>query len=283
VRGLAEACQQALRAHAVVNLYAGWRTEKGLDLHWDPQENMMLQISGRKHWKVYAPTRPHPLRVDVAAAPKPTQAPVWEGILQDGDMIYVPRGWWHVAVPVDEPSLHLTVTLMPAAGDDLLEWFVSRLKRHDEMRMNVPRLLGEAARAQHAARVRELLLQAWDDGALEQFLAEWDSNLPVRPGIRLPLAPAASRQPIAMETRIRLAANRELVLVSSPQGAVFFHANGVRWECAAELAPALALLRDGESRSFAQLGETLPGPAERARLAGFLTALAMGGAVWLER
>ena len=36
-------------------------------------------------------------------------APLWEGMLEDGDLLYIPRGWWHVATPLDEPTLHLTV------------------------------------------------------------------------------------------------------------------------------------------------------------------------------
>ncbi|HXJ84048.1 MAG TPA: cupin domain-containing protein, partial [Candidatus Methylomirabilis sp.] len=124
VRRLAEAFEDVLRAPTCVNLYAGWRTQKGLDLHWDSQDTLILQISGRKHWRVYAPTRLHPLRADVGKVPTPTAQPVWDSILADGDAIYLPRGWWHVAFPVNEPSLHLTVTVLPSHGVDVLEWLV---------------------------------------------------------------------------------------------------------------------------------------------------------------
>jgi Cupin superfamily protein len=47
-----EAFKDALQANTTINLYAGWGTQKGFDLHWDTQDTMILQVSGRKHWKV---------------------------------------------------------------------------------------------------------------------------------------------------------------------------------------------------------------------------------------
>src|SRR5262245_24407560 len=42
---LADSCQEVLRSRTNVNLYAGWRTQKGLDLHWDVQDTMSLKVS----------------------------------------------------------------------------------------------------------------------------------------------------------------------------------------------------------------------------------------------
>jgi hypothetical protein len=91
IRELAEAFQENIQSRTTVNVYAGWRTQTGLDLHWDPQDTMILQVSGRKRWLVYAPTRLHPLENDVESGPEPTSEPVWEGILEDGEVLYLPR------------------------------------------------------------------------------------------------------------------------------------------------------------------------------------------------
>src|SRR5678815_2778342 len=101
VRQIAETVEHVLRTATTVNLYAGWRAQKGFDLHWDGQDTLILQVSGRKQWRVYRPTREHPLEHDPETAPAPTGAPIWEGVLEDGDALYLPRGWWHVATPLN--------------------------------------------------------------------------------------------------------------------------------------------------------------------------------------
>ena len=41
VRALSNSFRDALSARSHVNLYAGWRSENGFDLHWDPHEVMV--------------------------------------------------------------------------------------------------------------------------------------------------------------------------------------------------------------------------------------------------
>ena len=197
-------------------------------------------------------------------------------------MLYLPRGWWHVAHPLDEPSLHLNVTIVPPAGPDLFEWLVAQLKRHPEVRMNVPVLSSEADRATYSARLRELLLQEWDGDLLARFMADWESRIPVPQVFGLPDAPKECRQPIEDATRVRLAADHELSFLNGPGGTKLFYANGARWTCAAEMAGALARLSDRESVTVAQLCAELPQHALRPQLLAFLAALQMGGAIWAE-
>ena len=276
---IAEAFEEALHASTTVNVYAGWRAQKGLNLHWDDQEVMILQVSGRKQWKVYRPTRHHPLIGE--DVPVPTEEPVWEGILEDGDMMYMPRGWWHVAFPLEEPSLHLTVTIVPANGTDLLRWFVDGLKRNAEVRMNVPDPASSVERKQYVSRIRELILEEWDENVLDRFLAEWNA-IPMRPQVGLPFSPVACRVPITTETRIRLATTSQLSFRTGVGDPVSFNANGVPWECSPGLVPALELLRGNTSHSIAQLCAQISDPTLTPKLIAFLTALAMGGAIWTE-
>ena len=265
-----------------MNLYAGWRTEKGFDLHWDDQETMMLQISGRKRWKIFRPTRLHPLKNDIERAPEPAEEPIWDGILEDGDMIYLPRGWWHVAYPLDEPSLHLTFSMLPPTGIDVLQWLVGKLRHHEEVRMDVPRLDGIAAEP-YVAGLRTVLNGALTDVVLARFLREWDLNVRTRPRISLPLAPIRQSAPITMDTHIRLATCHCLLIEYDDRTeGVYFHASGRRWSCSAAAAPALEALSDMSNLSVRDLCGKLASATTVTELKVMLTALAMAGVIILE-
>jgi ribosomal protein L16 Arg81 hydroxylase len=279
---LAEAFEDVLRSRTLVNLYASWCAHKGFNLHWDDQDTMILQVSGRKHWKIYSPTRLHPLKLDVEVSPTPNGEPAWEGILADGDLIYVPRGWWHVAYPLDEPSLHLTVTMVPANGTDFLLWIVERLKSFPEVRMDVPHLAGEADRKQYVSKLRERLNEFWDDHALEGFIAEWEANTPLPPSIHLPFAPAESRRAITLETKVRLATSRRLAFFEAPAGTTTFVAGRIRGDCSTDLVPALAELRGTASCTVEELCAHLADQAATSKLIILLTALVMRGVLQIE-
>ncbi len=109
ITDLVEGLERKLRMRANANAYAGWHTSHGFDLHWDDHDVFVVQVSGRKRWQIFGKTHEHPLRGESeSCAEKPT-IPIWEGLIESGDVLYMPRGVWHVAFPVDEPTLHLTV------------------------------------------------------------------------------------------------------------------------------------------------------------------------------
>src|SRR5438874_9679074 len=99
---------------------------------------------------------------DIAPNVKPPQAPLWEAMLEDGDLLYMPRGWWHVAAPVDEPTLHLTLGVQNPTGADLLEWFAERLRMHEEVRRDLPCFEDEASRTAYLQSIHEILITSWD-------------------------------------------------------------------------------------------------------------------------
>jgi ribosomal protein L16 Arg81 hydroxylase len=282
VRELAADFEDVLRIYTTVNLYAGWRTQRGFDLHWDSQDTIILQLDGRKHWKVYRPTRLHPLRNDVDKPSEPKEDPVWDGILENGAMIYMPRGWWHVAYPVDEPSLHLTVTIAPAHGSQLLKWFVDQLKKHPEVRMDVPHLASSEEQQRYLARLHSLLVESWSDDLLDRFFADLDAKAPVRPHIRLPEG-AVGNAAMGPHSLVRLAVGRRLSFGAlNGTESVSFRANDTRWQCSAEIVPALRALSHNRARSVRDLCSLLPTSEAVPKLKIFLTALAMGGVLWVE-
>ena len=81
-------------------------------LHTDPHHNLLCQVVGRKYVRLYRPSLapalyPHPTgmhtnssRVDLdapdhGAFPAFGAAPWADVALEPGQMLYIPRGWWH--------------------------------------------------------------------------------------------------------------------------------------------------------------------------------------------
>jgi ribosomal protein L16 Arg81 hydroxylase len=275
VRDLMQSFQDVLHTDAYANLYAGWHSQKAFQLHWDPQEAFVIQLTGRKRWRVYQPTRLHPLKNDIEPPPQPNGGPVWEGVLADGDTLYIPRGWWHEAVPLNEPSLHLTISPTPPTALDYLGWVMAQLRRHPELRAGLPR---EAAQHEIAKRIPQLMAEGLNAARLDDFLREWDANIRPAPHIRLPGAPYEQFAAIAEDSRIRLASLHRLPL--APHGAHFeFRAAGRTWNVPASLHSALAQLHNVRSVTLRELNEALADPAAKEDLAKSLSVLARAGVV----
>ena len=279
VRELMQLFQDALHTDAYANLYAGWHSQKAFQLHWDPQEAFVLQLSGRKRWRVYEPTRSHPLKNDIEPPAQPSGGPAWEGILADGDTLYIPRGWWHEAFPLNEPSLHLTISLTPPTALDYLGWVMSQLRRHPELRASLPE---RVARSEIAKRIPQLVAEALNHATIDDFQREWDANIRPNPHIRLPGAPYEQLAPIEDNSRIRLASLHRLPFAQ--HGVHFeFRAAGRLWSVPVALHPALALLHNAQAFTVSELRAALADASAREDLVKSLSVLARAGVVLVEK
>lgn len=91
--------------------------------HWDVHDVFAIQLIGSKRWQVYPPTFPFPLlhHTNSAIRDQCPATPVIDCVLQPGDMLYIPRGWWHHVTPPEEASFHLSIgTFVPTVMDYVL-------------------------------------------------------------------------------------------------------------------------------------------------------------------
>lgn len=280
VRALARVVSETLQARIYVNLYASWKSQKGFDLHWDAHDVLVLQVHGRKRWQIHAPTQDYPL--DAGVPPRPVGAPVWDGMLEEGDVLYLPRGWWHVAEPVNEPSLHLTVGISPLNGLNMLNWLASRLRRHSAIaRKDIPLLAGENARADYIAALRALVADGLTDAAIDEFLHDAAEHQHGHPDLKLPQAPYVQLAALSQVSLVRLASSTSLFLRVEGE-TVSFNAYGKNYRVPAFVEPALALLTDVRPISVAELQACLESDVARASLVDGLAMLARAGAVLVE-
>jgi ribosomal protein L16 Arg81 hydroxylase len=283
VQALAESCEELFRIPVGANLYAGWRTDNGFDLHWDRHDTLILQISGRKRWTVYEPTVEHPMDDRLLTEPpKPTGAPVWEGLLEEGDLLYMPRGWWHVAYPLDEPTLHVTIGLRHRTGATLLRWVAAELNKHVEFRRDLPLLDSPQAQATYATTLRDLLTAAVTDDIVERYMRVVEDAVPARPRVFLPDAAMPTPVRLTPDTPLRLIAGGRLYLDPPKEGrTVTFKIGESDWSCDIGLVPALRLLRQARPTTLRDMTATVE-PNYRLPLRIFVDTLLARHAMWSE-
>jgi hypothetical protein len=273
---LAENLEREFHVRIQVNAYAGWRTSHGFDLHWDDHDVFILQVAGRKQWKVYGMTRAYPLARDVVATADPPTEPLWEGLLQDGDLLYIPRGWWHVATPLDEPTLHLTVGVNNPTGADFLSWFVDRLRDSEEVRRDLPRFAAPEEQAGYADRLRDAMAKAWNNDLLREFLDDLDARAQPRARIALPWTATPDVVPADGYT-VRWSGSRPPSIRRSDNGnEITIVGNGRRWRFAPAAQPILALLASGQACSAAALRDSA-GDLDAATVDAFVRELVVNG------
>jgi hypothetical protein len=275
---LAEGLELFFHEHIQINAYAGWRTSQGFDLHWDDHDVFILQVTGRKHWKVYGMTRAYPLAQDSEQAPKPTHEPLWEQTLEEGDVLYIPRGWWHVARPLDEPTLHLTVGVHNRTGIDLLRWISDRVRASEIFRADLPRFSSSMEKARHLELLRKELLAEWDRDGLARYFAELDETADARPHPGLPWSVDPSGLPPSPQTMVRLIAPRPLDLRVA-DGVIEFSCLKKRWRFSSDALLILRPLAEGRVCSVAELCETATGRLSEQTVRAFLRELILNGLV----
>lgn len=275
IREIQESLERTFGLSAGANLYAGFRRVNGFELHWDAHDTLILQIHGAKMWRVYNPTKLNPVSQrrpqDMV---RPSERPVWEGLLNDGDLLYMPRGWWHVAEPVDGASLHVTFSVCQPTGIQLLCWIVDNLKDIDVVRQNLPVVGGVEARRSLAAQLVQVMSEHLTEDAITQYFA-WSCSHTGR-GLKVALPEATRDRPVGSHTPLVLTEARNLTIEEVAGGQGAFWAAGRLWMVDSAFEPALACLDDERGHSTEELTLKVSSDA-RPRFRLLLTALVEGG------
>jgi hypothetical protein len=128
-----------------VNAFVTPPGSQGVDLHFDIQDVLVLQIAGDKRWVLRSRPVVDPLpaqawfdipqrrREELRAASEPLD----DLTLRRGDSLYLPRGTMHAPVALDTLSLHLTVAVTRLTRHDLLAELVRRAAEDAWLRAGV--------------------------------------------------------------------------------------------------------------------------------------------------
>ncbi len=139
--GLVRGIEAELNHPAGVAAYVTPPSVQGVQPHYDTQENFLLQVEGSKHWKVYRPLHVAP-PVQGSWSPAPREKvgePIFEALLEAGDVLYIPRGFIHEGRASDQVSLHLTVDVLVRTWHEFLASALGAMADRDpSYRRSVP-------------------------------------------------------------------------------------------------------------------------------------------------
>ncbi|MFI7492100.1 cupin domain-containing protein [Micromonospora echinaurantiaca] len=127
-----------------VNAYLTPAGSQGFATHYDTHDVFVLQVDGRKHWRIHPPVLPDPLekqpwggRADEVSATAQGPAAL-DVVLAPGDALYLPRGWLHSAQAQESSSLHLTVGVRALTRYALVEELLALAAEDQRLRATLP-------------------------------------------------------------------------------------------------------------------------------------------------
>ncbi len=125
-----------------VNAYLTTQDASGFKLHWDDHDVVIVQLAGRKSWEVRGASRKVPMYRDSAPTSVPSDEIVWQGVMEAGDVMHIPRGFWHQATRNDQGdgySLHATFGIVKRVGVNWLAWLADQARTQELFRYDLDR------------------------------------------------------------------------------------------------------------------------------------------------
>ena len=162
------------------NAYASMNPEPGLGMHWDDHDVIAIQCEGRKFWQLYGFTTEYPLSRDASSLSIPKDAkPVWEGYLEAGQCMYVPRGMWHMVLSTGRPSLHITCGIKGVVIADILNHLARSPEANALLRRNIqPDYMSLEDIEETEAQIRTSVEALLRPGFLQEFWNDRKRNAP---------------------------------------------------------------------------------------------------------
>jgi bifunctional lysine-specific demethylase and histidyl-hydroxylase NO66 len=118
---LAAELSESISHKVGINLYFTPPHAQGFALHMDGHDVFILQLSGRKRWRVLPPAVALPLEEQEAPRLDRAGPPLITATLEAGHILYIPRGFSHESATASGASLHLTIGIHAIRWIDLIQ------------------------------------------------------------------------------------------------------------------------------------------------------------------
>lgn len=246
-------------ASCQANMYACWGTTQGFDVHWDDHEVFVVQVEGRKEWALYGVTEASPTRRGAGLQANPPETPTERIVLEPGDVLYLPRGYWHAAVGLGGPTMHLTIGLTRKSASDFLHWLADEMLDAAEVRADLPFEAGERATSERIAAVLGRLAQAEPQALARRYRRHVEAMLVQRPALSFPDI-GAQDAPLPLERRLTLAPGP--ARLERTAEAVVLSWRGVEFSLAPGLEAPVRRMLAGEAVAGAAFAAAAPAHGE---------------------
>jgi hypothetical protein len=181
--GVSTALEEAGLGKAQANVYISWQSHKAFRTHYDTHDVWAVQVEGEKDWNIWEGRAewpiPHPVFKGQPQAHHDQARGKLRGVvkMQPGDLLYLPRGWYHDALAEAPASVHIAYGVHAPLGMDLMNILVERVLYDAEFRKPLPRQDGSApakfALTQRAGLLGQRLQELCKDPKVLQVLAQF--------------------------------------------------------------------------------------------------------------
>ncbi|WP_082725038.1 JmjC domain-containing protein [Burkholderia sp. NRF60-BP8] len=141
VRLICKSISRFVGEHTVANGYIAFGEDESFGKHWDTHSVFAVQMMGRKRWLIYEPTHALPLKHQRSTG-KQSECPAepyMDVTIETGDVLYLPRGWWHTAIPLNEETFHLAVGVHESTISDYVKYVANEIiGDFDAFRQTIP-------------------------------------------------------------------------------------------------------------------------------------------------
>lgn len=223
-----------------VNAYLTTRSTSGFPIHWDDHDVIVVQLVGEKTWDVRSYSRPVPMYRDAEPNSAASEKSVWQGVLKAGDVMHIPRGYWHQATRTDHSdplSLHLTFGFVKRTGVDWLAWVADRARDLEIFRRDLSRFGSSDEREEEQARLEAAAVDLFRSYPPAAFLAARERSQPS--------ARHAPLLPSSQEPDVVVCVSEFAPHVEREGSNLVVYAGGRKITVREKAAPALALLLAG--------------------------------------
>ncbi|MDW3205479.1 MAG: cupin domain-containing protein [Alphaproteobacteria bacterium] len=144
---VADAFEAAYDGKTQVNLYCSWKQRQAFNSHFDTHDVFALHVEGEKVWRVYKTRMPHPIRhprhqndaYGEAAHEQQRGEVLMEVKMTPGDILYLPRGWYHDALAASGGTVHMAFGVTSVIGLDAIGALSDFAVEDEAFRLNLPR------------------------------------------------------------------------------------------------------------------------------------------------
>ena len=149
--GVSDALEGAGLGKAQANVYVSFQSHKAFPAHYDTHDVWAVQVEGEKTWNIWEGRAdyplPHPIFRNLGQAHhEQAKGKLRERVvLRAGDLLYLPRGWYHDALAEAPASVHISYGVHAPLGMDLVNILLERALYDGEFRKPLPRQDGSAA------------------------------------------------------------------------------------------------------------------------------------------